>query len=270
MQEFEIEQRFKSWFNPGKNAEPHQKKLKEREYEFLNYDFWDGCIRSLENNGIYYKSKRLISISAITKAVKQIDLEFIDAETLEKAKTIGTNLMENLKFACDSEIQEIDDMSFANPTDRIVFGDFINFFTKHKFKIMEVEKFWRNKSYCGFIDMIVKKNTRLYGVEIKTRSNLQIRASDIIQANFYKQCTGMDMLLIIYDRNKREFRVERVNTHIRKYKLNEKFKKYMVGLKKYNWALNLFGYPPLDKVSLDKPIYETVELELDEKDLEEL
>ncbi len=210
----------------------------------LDKDFMEDVDIDIEHRHLW-NGKGLFSISRVLRPVNELGYLNVPPAQLELAKSLGSALMRNLQYFWENKIRNIENMTFTTPNEREVFTDFIKFFKENNITILRVEKFIRSDLWCGYVDCMVRWNKWVVNLEIKTRGNLQVRKSDLIQANFYYNMTGIPTILVIYDRNKREFKLVKVGSR-------EKYdKEAQLGIKEFNKHLAPFGYPPLRPIKYE-------------------
>ena len=222
--------------------------LRNKPYkQMLNIDYFDGCFKDLDHN-IIENNKVLYSISRITRGINDAKFYNVPKVHLDKAKQLGSELMSNFEYFKNNRPKNINEMSFSCPEARIMFIDFINMFQANKIKIYEVEKFVKSGMFCGYLDMIASINGTFRIIEIKTRSENNLRDSDILQAHFYELLTGLKTMLIIYNKKTRKFNFYQIRT--KKVPIN---KKIQLPLWKFNEFLEMLGLEQLRTLDLYKP-----------------
>lgn len=207
----------------------------------LKEDFLEDVTVDLEHKHICH-GKGLFSISRVLRPVNELGYINVPPIQLDIAKNLGSALMSNLEYFWENKVKNIEDMYFNTPDERVMFTDFVKFFKENKIKILSVEKFVKSGQWCGYIDVVANWNNSLVLLEIKTRSKLEIRNTDLIQANYYYNLTGIPVILVVYDRNKRQFKLQKISNM---YKFNNQFQ---ISLKEFNHCLSRFNYPKLERI----------------------
>ncbi len=237
------------WYKPTGDDFKVKNNLKGK--ALLDHDFLaDVDVNHIEGYHLW-NGKKLFSISRLLKPVTEAKLIHVPPLTLQKARDLGTSLMTNLEYWWTNNIKNIENMPMMTPDERTMFIDFVKFFKENRITIKAVEKFVRVGLWCGYIDVVARFNKWIVNLEIKTRSNLQVRDSDLIQANHYYNMTGIPTILIIYDKNKREFALHKI---FRQKKIKPSCQ---LCVSTFNKHLTPFGFPKLMSLNYEQKINET-------------
>lgn len=153
-------------------------------------------------NNIYYvgKNHKLISPTFLTKHISDYRLSSIPIDILERRKEIGTNIMKHLQEMFENKIYDINNL-YINERDRKYLEALIDFIVKYEIKILAVEKFITNGTFCGFVDMIGIFNGVACIFEIKCRNEPEVRDTDMIQVGIYKKMLNLPTLMIFINDN---------------------------------------------------------------------
>lgn len=155
-----------------------------------------------KENNIYYvgKSNKLISPTFLTKHINDYRLSSIPLNVLEQRKEIGINLMKNLQEIFENKIYDLSTM-YINERDRKYIEALIEFIIKYEIKILAVEKFITNGTFCGFVDMIGIFNGVACIFEIKCRNEPIVKDTDLIQVGIYKKMLNLPTLMVFINDN---------------------------------------------------------------------
>lgn len=139
-----------------------------------------------KETGYFYKGKNnlLVSPTSLCHTISRHTLAKIPEHILLERKEIGLNLMANLKMMFDNKIYDVSDMPI-NQRDRTMIYNLMDWLQQEKIKVLAVEKFITNGTFCGFVDMIAKWNNCICVFEIKCRNNKEVRLTDVVQSTIY-------------------------------------------------------------------------------------
>lgn len=168
--------------------------------KIISFDFTKLVIR--RNDHFYYigQNHMLISPTRLTKLITDYRLSSIPLSILDERREIGTNLMLNIKEMFDKKIYETKEL-MINQRDRKYLDAIMDFLIQYEIRILAVEKFITNGTFCGFIDMIVEFNGVACIFEIKCRNEPVIRDTDLIQTGVYKKMLGIPTFMVFVDDN---------------------------------------------------------------------
>lgn len=168
----------------------------------VRFDF----MNLVEKKNSHYKlrtnSKMLISVSHLLKCVNEVDLYPIPDKVLMEARDRGKSVMEMLERVFNDRISDLNEI-WGSVEIKLTVQTIINWLLEHKCKILAIEKFITNGTYCGFIDMIVREPNGVQVIyEIKCRNDNSIRIKDYIQMELYsRMLQNAPCRLFVIDKN---------------------------------------------------------------------
>lgn len=215
--------------NSQLNAVKNQKMMKAIAKNFNN-----DLERDLDGRFLYKEARAkdkvpLWSPSRVMRAFTESNLYLIPDNVLNKARNRGVNLMENLEYYHKNN-SNIANMNFFEG-DKEAFLAINQFIIKNNIKVLAVEKVIHNYCCMGIVDMIIKWKSKIYIVEIKTRTKNEIRESDLFQVRWYSNLLFKAPALIwILDK---ENQVHCYNFNLAPGK--SEFNKYIKTINKYTY-----------------------------------
>lgn len=166
--------------------------------KIIEFDFLD--IVERKDNGYFLigKNKLLVSPSMLNYQLSRVALASIPNSILERRRTIGSNLMENLKMVFENKIYDTTTIAMQEQ-DRKYLNHFLDWLVENQIKVLAVEKFITNGEVCGIVDAIVMWNKCICILEIKTRNKKEIRFTDITQSTIYFQMCKCPTFVVMID-----------------------------------------------------------------------
>ena len=215
------------------------------------------------NNVSCYNKKPLMSVSRVFKGLSEYQLAKVPDYILDPLAQQGKNLTINLKNFIESKKKDIDLLDFENLKDRDLLENLLQWMITHELKVLAVEKCIRTENWIAYLDAIIKTGQRKFIMEIKLRSNNQVRKSDLLQAQTYEYMTNIPVMILILNRNTYEITYHWVK------KIRKNLSMDLNHLR-MNESLEYLGFPKMEKVLLEIPKIEKKQEEIDwDKLLEE-
>lgn len=180
-------------------ARKHQtENTNRRMRKIIDFNFLD--IVEKRDNGYFLigKNKMLVSPSMLNYQMSRKALSKIPNHILEQRRSIGINLMENIKTVFENKIYDTTTLEM-NETDRKYLNNFLDWLVANQIKVLAVEKFITNGEICGIVDMIVMWNKCICVLEIKTRNSRDVRFTDVSQSTIYYQMLKCPTYLVMID-----------------------------------------------------------------------
>lgn len=160
--------------------------------------------RDIENsivfNGNYhtYVNIPLLSVSSVLAPFMKVSMGNIPHNILEIAKVEGIETMKSLEYWFKNKIKDTNNIDFLSEKVKLMFHSVLQCLLDNEMKVQEVEKHITNSYWHSYIDCIVRdKNYNLAIIEIKTRSNDEIRETDILQVVTYARLIGANQAYIM-------------------------------------------------------------------------
>lgn len=140
----------------------------------------------------FFGSRQLLSFSSFLKPLLDIKLGNIPEHILSETAVEGQDIMKWLEHLHKTKDVKMSDYDFVSERSRLMFYSLIDLLKERNIIIKDVEKHVHNGYWHGYIDMIGydRERNRYALIEIKTRSNHEIRNTDILQLLTYSSIVG--------------------------------------------------------------------------------
>lgn len=191
----------------------------------------------------YFMNKKpLLSWSTSNKGLSEMIYYTIPKETMMLVQDEGKAIMYYLEMVANKEVKDLKQIDFMSEKVKKMFYALMQCFIDNELTLLAVEKHVANEYWHGYIDCIVRQANGLVSiVEIKTRSNYDVRKTDLMQLMVYNSIISsknLSKLLIIVNRKTFGAEVFQINhRECKSYasKLNAWLE--VLGLDKYKLAI---------------------------------
>lgn len=179
----------------------------------LQYDYDNDIVFNGERH-THIKTKALL-LSPTRFLSNFVDPNFarIPKDILEIARIEGVETMRALEYTFKNNVKDLAKVPFLSEKIKLIFYTLINCFIDNKWKIKAVEKHISNGYWHCYVDAIIRdQHCNLIFIEIKTRSNNDIRLADKMQLVLNMKIANLNYYgyVVVINKKSFEYKVYRI------------------------------------------------------------
>lgn len=169
--------------------------------KIVTFDFEELVERKDNHWKMKDSSKMLLSASFVNKMFFEYQFYPVPKRILDYKKELGSNVMKCLEEMFLARDEDVNNFFYDEATKNRVQA-ILEWFKSNGYRIKAVEKFITDGTWCGFVDVLTRKDNFWYLFEIKCRNDAEVKGTDLLQVNIYrKMLWNIDCYLMVVNDN---------------------------------------------------------------------